>query len=75
MVARWCESLEVVYAPGRSRNGETFGERTGIIGEYLGRIYERVKRRPPSILDSTLGFDDASPSARLDETVGTRPQD
>ena len=47
----------------------------GIIGEYLGRIYEEVKRRPPYILESTLGFDDASPSAPLDETVGARLQD
>lgn len=29
----------------------------GIIGEYLGRIYEEVKRRPLYIVDSTLGFD------------------
>jgi glycosyltransferase involved in cell wall biosynthesis len=47
----------------------------GIMGEYLGRVYEEVKRRPPYILESTLGFDDASPSAPLDETVGARLQD
>ena len=30
----------------------------GIIGEYLGRIYEEVKKRPLYIIDSTLGFED-----------------
>lgn len=29
----------------------------GIIGEYLGRIYEEVKRRPLYIIDSTVGFE------------------
>ena len=29
----------------------------GIIGEYLGRIYEEVKKRPLYIIDSTLGFE------------------
>jgi dolichol-phosphate mannosyltransferase len=30
----------------------------GIIGEYLGRIYEEVKRRPLYIVDEAVGFDE-----------------
>ncbi len=29
----------------------------GILGEYVGRIYENVKGRPQSVIDCTLGFD------------------
>ena len=31
----------------------------GIIGEYLGRIYDEVKRRPLYIVAEALGYDDA----------------
>lgn len=31
----------------------------GIIGEYLGRVYEEVKRRPLYIIDSTIGLQDS----------------
>ncbi len=33
----------------------------GIIGEYLGRIYDEVKRRPLYIVADALGFDEESP--------------
>ncbi len=35
----------------------------GIIGEYLGRIYEEVKRRPNYVIDRTLGFNDEGRSS------------
>jgi dolichol-phosphate mannosyltransferase len=31
----------------------------GIIGEYVGRIYRELKRRPLYIVDETLGFQPA----------------
>lgn len=30
----------------------------GIIGEYIGRIYDEVKRRAPFLIASTVGFDE-----------------
>jgi glycosyltransferase involved in cell wall biosynthesis len=30
---------------------------TGILGEYIGRIYEEVKQRPKFIVDQAIGFD------------------
>jgi dolichol-phosphate mannosyltransferase len=53
----------------------------GILGAYIARIYEEVKRRPKFIVDRAVGFDSAQiepmlrprelsvlqPVARLDE--------
>lgn len=33
----------------------------GIIGEYLGRMYEEIKGRPPFIVDEAVGFVDSPP--------------
>lgn len=33
----------------------------GIIGEYLGRIYEEIKGRPQYIVESAIGFDETKP--------------
>ena len=30
----------------------------GILGEYLGRIYDEVKERPRYIIESKVGFED-----------------
>ena len=29
----------------------------GVIGEYIGRIYEEVKQRPLYLVDETVGFE------------------
>jgi Na+/H+ antiporter NhaC len=29
----------------------------GILGEYIGRIYEEVKQRPKFIVEQAIGFD------------------
>jgi dolichol-phosphate mannosyltransferase len=31
----------------------------GIVGEYIGRIYEEIKQRPLYVVQERLGFDDA----------------
>jgi dolichol-phosphate mannosyltransferase len=36
----------------------------GILGEYIGRIYEEVKRRPKYIVDTAVGFDTGTPGAK-----------
>ena len=33
----------------------------GVLGEYLGRIYDEVKRRPLYIVAEELGFEEAEP--------------
>ena len=30
----------------------------GLLGEYVGRIYDEVKRRPKFIIDKKINFDD-----------------
>ena len=35
----------------------------GILGEYLGRIYDEVRQRPKFIIDQMLGFDDRTHTA------------
>jgi polyisoprenyl-phosphate glycosyltransferase len=37
----------------------------GIIGEYLGRVYDEVKRRPLYVPQELIGFDDQTQIARL----------
>jgi hypothetical protein len=32
----------------------------GVTGEYVGRIYDEVKHRPRSIVESQVGFDERS---------------
>ena len=34
----------------------------GILGEYLGRVYEEVKGRPQWIVQESVGFDRSPPS-------------
>ncbi len=41
----------------------------GILGEYIGRIYEEVKGRPRFIVDQAHGFEE--PTRRLGPTKGT----
>jgi polyisoprenyl-phosphate glycosyltransferase len=39
----------------------------GIIGEYIGRIYDEVKQRPLYFLDNVIGFEDCSVPEHPDE--------
>jgi dolichol-phosphate mannosyltransferase len=48
----------------------------GIIGEYLGRIYDEVKGRPMYLIQQAWGIDDSSGgrfSSRTDAVVRTKP--
>jgi dolichol-phosphate mannosyltransferase len=38
----------------------------GIIGEYVGRIYREVKRRPLYVVDEMLGFDSDPPAKQIE---------
>jgi dolichol-phosphate mannosyltransferase len=37
----------------------------GILGEYVGRIYEEIKQRPLYVIQERIGFDDDSPAMRV----------
>ena len=34
----------------------------GILGEYIGRLFEETKRRPPYLVDAMINFPDQAPS-------------
>ena len=42
----------------------------GVIGEYIGRIYEEVKQRPLYLVDEALGFESESRRGSEDERQG-----
>jgi glycosyltransferase involved in cell wall biosynthesis len=45
----------------------------GVLGEYLGRMYEEVKGRPLFLVTEELGVERARPDAGSAATPGTRP--
>jgi dolichol-phosphate mannosyltransferase len=49
----------------------------GVMGEYVGRIYDEARDRPRYILESQFGFEEDSPSSRVPQHThvaqSTRP--
>lgn len=41
----------------------------GVLGEYIGRIYDEVKQRPRFILDRKVGFDESSARFEVERAV------
>ena len=44
----------------------------GVIGEYLGRVYEEVRMRPLYIVSNRVGFSETESRASLDRSESTR---
>ena len=44
----------------------------GILGEYIGRIYNEIKRRPLYVVEEYLGFEDARPAKSRSPVVEIR---
>jgi len=40
----------------------------GILGEYIGRIYEEVRERPKFIVDQSFGFDSVTPEKQNEQS-------
>jgi hypothetical protein len=45
---------------------------TGILGEYIGRIYNEIKRRPLYVVQEYVGFDRIGPSLSRSPVVQRR---